>query len=65
VLVKGLYLDPEDQDLLYGAGVEASKAKSYKAAVEHLEKLNQKNPGYKDLKQQLDRARQGLQFEGG
>jgi tetratricopeptide (TPR) repeat protein len=65
VLEKGLKLYPEDQDMLYGAGVEALRAKSSKAAVEHLEKLNQKNPGYKDVKKKLDEARSALQFEGG
>ncbi len=65
VLEKGLKLYPDDQELLYGAGVEARRAKSNKAAVEHLEKLYQKNPGYKDVKKKLDEARTALEFEGG
>ncbi len=66
VLEKGLAFHGEDEEMLYQAGVTAMKVggKSYKAAVEHLKKLEQKNPDYKDVKQKRGAAESGLQFEG-
>jgi tetratricopeptide (TPR) repeat protein len=66
VLEKGLSYYPEDDDILYLAGVEAMKVagKTYQAAVDHLQKLYDKNPKYKDVAQKLGAAKSGLQFEG-
>lgn len=65
-LEKGLEALPDDDDLLYRAGVAGIKTagSAYKNAVAHLSKLVKKNPGYPDAKKKLEVAERGLEFEG-
>jgi tetratricopeptide (TPR) repeat protein len=62
-LEKGLELFPEDEELLFKAGVGGIKGKLFQKAVTHLTKLVSKNPNYPDAKNKLEAAKYGLQFE--